>query len=188
MPTLPHTLIHCCLVMSYGVMHQVIIGSLGNGLVLDRRQRVILFKPQSVNTLRPGQNGRHFPDNIFKCIFSNENAWISITFSFKFVPNVRIPAIGSDIWFDADQAASHYLNQWWLVYWRIYVSLGLNELRPRDSIWRQRSWSPLVQAITCCPTAPRHYLNQCSLIINGILCHLQEMLKISLIWVWKWLI
>ena len=28
----------------------------------------------------------------------------------------------------ADQATSHYLNQWWLVYWRIYASLGLNEL------------------------------------------------------------
>ena len=28
----------------------------------------------------------------------------------------------------ADQATSHYLNQWLLVYWRIYVSLGLNEL------------------------------------------------------------
>ena len=23
----------------------------------------------------------------------------------------------------------YYLNQWWLVYWRIYASLGLNELR-----------------------------------------------------------
>ena len=31
-------------------------------------------------------------------------------------------------WLGADQATSHYLNQWWLVYWRIYVSLGLNEL------------------------------------------------------------
>ena len=27
-----------------------------------------------------------------------------------------------------DQATSHYLNQWWLVYWRIYASLVLNEL------------------------------------------------------------
>ena len=26
-----------------------------------------------VNTLRPRQNGRHFPDNIFKCIFLFEN-------------------------------------------------------------------------------------------------------------------
>ena len=26
-----------------------------------------------INTLRPRQNGRHFPDDIFKCIFLNEN-------------------------------------------------------------------------------------------------------------------
>ena len=26
------------------------------------------------------------------------------------------------------QATIHYLNQWWLVYWRIYTSLGLIEL------------------------------------------------------------
>ena len=28
-----------------------------------------------------------------------------------------------------DQATSHYLNQWWLDYWRIYASLGLNEFK-----------------------------------------------------------
>ena len=27
-----------------------------------------------------------------------------------------------------DQAKNHYLYQWWLVYWRIHASLGLNEL------------------------------------------------------------
>ena len=32
------------------------------------------------------------------------------------------------LWLGADQATSHYLNQWWSVYWRIYASLGLNEL------------------------------------------------------------
>ena len=37
-------------------------------------------------TLRPRQNGRHFEDDIFKCIFLNANAWIPITFSLKFVP------------------------------------------------------------------------------------------------------
>ena len=31
-------------------------------------------------------------------------------------------------WIGADQATSHYLNQGWKVYWRIYASLGLNEL------------------------------------------------------------
>ena len=40
----------------------------------------------SVNTLRPRQNGRHFTDDIFKCIFLNENVWISIKISLKFVP------------------------------------------------------------------------------------------------------
>ena len=34
----------------------------------------------------PGQNGHHFPDDIFKCIFLNENARISIEVSLKFVP------------------------------------------------------------------------------------------------------
>ena len=32
------------------------------------------------------QNGRSFPDDIFKCIFLNENVWILIKISLKFVP------------------------------------------------------------------------------------------------------
>ena len=39
-----------------------------------------------LNTLRPRQNGRHFADDIFNCIFLNENVWISIKISLKFVP------------------------------------------------------------------------------------------------------
>ena len=31
----------------------------------------------SINSTPPGQNGRHFTDNIFKCIFMNENIRIS---------------------------------------------------------------------------------------------------------------
>ena len=38
------------------------------------------------NTLRPRQDGRHFPDYIFKWIFLNENVRISINISPKFVP------------------------------------------------------------------------------------------------------
>ena len=30
-------------------------------------------KPPVVNSLRPRQNGRHFADDVFKCIFLNEN-------------------------------------------------------------------------------------------------------------------
>ena len=42
-----------------------------------------------INTLGPKQNGRHFPDDIFKCIF-NEDIWVSIKVSLKFVPKGRI--------------------------------------------------------------------------------------------------
>ena len=40
----------------------------------------------AINTLRPRQHGRHFPDDIFKYIFLNENVWILIKISLKFVP------------------------------------------------------------------------------------------------------
>ena len=49
-----------------------------------------------LNTLRPWQNGRQIPDDIFKCIFLNENASISITISLKFAPKGpinNIPAL-----------------------------------------------------------------------------------------------
>ena len=43
-----------------------------------------------VNTLRLGQNYHHFTENIFKCIFSNEDVWISLKISLKFVPKTSI--------------------------------------------------------------------------------------------------
>ena len=82
------------------------------------------------NTLRPRQNGRHFANDIFKCIVLNENVWISIKISLRFVPKgpiINIPALFQIMAFGAVQATSHYLNQWWLIYRRIYVSLGLND-------------------------------------------------------------
>ena len=44
----------------------------------------------AVNSSPPGQNGRHFADNIFSCIFLNENFDISIQISLKFVPKGSI--------------------------------------------------------------------------------------------------
>ena len=72
--------------------------------------------------LRPRQNGHHFADDIFKCISLNENVWIPIKILLKFVPKSPINNIPSLV------QISHYLSQWWLAYWRIYASLGLNEL------------------------------------------------------------
>ena len=49
-----------------------------------------------VNTLRQRQNCRHFADNIFKCIFLNENVLISIKISQNVIPKGlfnHIPAL-----------------------------------------------------------------------------------------------
>ena len=50
----------------------------------------ILSRPQCVNTLRLRQNGLHFPDDVFNCVFLNENVWISNKISLKFVPKGQI--------------------------------------------------------------------------------------------------
>ena len=114
---------------------------------------VYIARPQCVNTLRPRQNGRHFPDDIFECIFLNENVFISIKISLKFVPKGQINNICC--W----SAPSHYLNQGWEVYWRIYASLGLNELNAtyvdtikRSSMLDQRVW---LSSIQYCATQPK---------------------------------
>ena len=71
--------------------------------------------------------GRDEMVDIFQTTFPNTFSWkiiwISINISLKFVPRgpihnvpALIPIIGSD------QAPSHYLIQWWLVYWRICVT------------------------------------------------------------------
>ena len=52
--------------------------------------------PAQFNTLRPRQYGRHFADDIFKCIFLNENVWILTRISLKFIlkgPINNIPAL-----------------------------------------------------------------------------------------------
>ena len=49
-----------------------------------------------VNTLRPRQDGCHFPDDIFRCIFLNENiSRIAISISLSFVPKGPIDNIPS---------------------------------------------------------------------------------------------
>ena len=48
------------------------------------------------NTLKPRQNCRHFPDDIFKRILLNENIWNWLKISLKFVPKgpiYNIPAL-----------------------------------------------------------------------------------------------
>ena len=44
----------------------------------------------AIDTLRPRQNGHHFADDIFTCIFFNENLCILIWMSLKFICKVTI--------------------------------------------------------------------------------------------------
>ena len=45
----------------------------------------VTFLKLNLNILMRRQNGRQFPDDIFKCIFLNEATWISIEISLNFV-------------------------------------------------------------------------------------------------------
>ena len=88
---------------------------------------VFYMKQTKTCTFWPIQNCYHFAD-IFKCIFLKENAWISLKISLTFVPKFRINNIPALVQIIASEwATSHYLNQWWLVYRRLYASLDLNE-------------------------------------------------------------
>ena len=68
----------------------------GNLLWDNYMQGANLLHSINANTLRPTQNGRHFADDMFKWIFLNENVWIPIEISLKFVPKGpinNIPAL-----------------------------------------------------------------------------------------------
>ena len=80
--------------------------------------------------------------DIFKYIFLYENVWISLQISLKFVPKFRISNILALVKVMActDQATSHCLKQWWSNYWRIYASLGLNELTHFTCRFQETTW------------------------------------------------
>ena len=54
---------------------------------------VSISNENTLNSLRPRQNERHFADDIFNLIFMNENFRISIKFPLKFVPKGPINII-----------------------------------------------------------------------------------------------
>ena len=88
----PHTSIVCFKTCNrWSVLERTgfvrISGQYGADSIYERFLKSPLAK---LNTLRPRQHGRYFADNIFKYIFLNENARISLKKSLKFVPKFRI--------------------------------------------------------------------------------------------------
>ena len=85
-----------------------------------------------LNTLRPRQNGRHFADDTFKCIFLNENVRILIKISLKYVPKGPIDNIPALVHIMAwRQPGDKPLSESMMVRSPTHknASLGLNELR-----------------------------------------------------------
>ena len=74
--------------------------------------------------MRLRQNGRNFADDIFKCIFFNENCFILIEISLKFVAKGPINNISALV----RRWAIIWINDGLAYWWCIYVSLGLNGL------------------------------------------------------------
>ena len=52
---------------------------------------------ESVSKLRPRQNGCHFPYKILKCIYLNENVWVSIKISLMII-NRAVILIATEVW------------------------------------------------------------------------------------------
>ena len=80
--------------------------------------------------------GRDEMADIFQTTFSNAfsgRKMYDFRFGFQWSLFLRVQLTLFQHWFRywlvADQATSYYLDQCSLVYWRIYASLGLNELR-----------------------------------------------------------
>ena len=67
--------------------------------------------------MRPEQNGHHFADGIFKCIFLKETCLFGLKFHWNLSPMVylSICQLWFRWWLGANQATSQYLNQWWLM-------------------------------------------------------------------------
>ena len=75
--------------------------------------------------------GRDKIADISQTNISNAFSWMNFAYGFTEVclsgSNQQYSSIGSEN--GTEQETSHYLNQWWLVYWRIYASLYLNVCR-----------------------------------------------------------
>ena len=107
--------------------------------------RIVVF-----NTLRPRQNGRHFTDDIFKWILVNENVWIPIKLSMKFVPKGPISNIPALVQITAwRRLGDKPLSEPMVVSWRTHICVT----RPQ--------WVNTVLYLTELTLVPRRVLPIC---------------------------
>ena len=146
-----------------------------------------------LNTFIPRQNGRHFPDDIFRWIFLNENVWIAVKISLKFVPKGpinNIPALVQIMaWRRSDdkplsetmmvRLPTHICvtrpqwvklrecDLWHNIFQRGHVYTFI--LPPSHAVWRQRFDTTSPQKMACCLMAPMLiYYQQTSVMLGSI--------------------
>ena len=95
-----------------------------------------------INSSPPGQNGHHFADNIFKCIFMDEKFYILTWISLKFVPKGPIDNDAALVQVIAwHQTSDKPLPEPMLTQLTIYATLGGDKLT---------SWNNLVSINPLC--------------------------------------
>ena len=124
------------------------IGPCVPGINLNNSYHIYIEECSSQFGCKPYHNplthwGRDKMAAISQTTLSNGFSWMKmlefrLRFHWSLFLRVQITIIQHCFrwWLGAGQATSHYLNQWWLVYWRIYASLGLNDLTTPNSIHR----------------------------------------------------
>ena len=127
-----------------------------------------------VNTLRPGQNGRHFPDDIFKRIFLNQNGRFPINISLEFVPRGQINNIPALVQIMARRRpGDNPLSETMLVSLLTHICVTrpqwINPLSPSDAICQHSACLKLAQVMAWCLTTRSRQLVQCWLLINTVL-------------------
>ena len=83
-------LLYNCVVTVVPANGLALLGARASAVTVMTELRFCFIMELALNTLRPRQNGRHFADAIFKCIFLHENVWIPIKIWLGCVPKGQI--------------------------------------------------------------------------------------------------
>ena len=106
----------------------------------------------SINSLGPRRDRRHFADDIFKCVFLNENQWSSLRISLKFVPKVRMNTFPALVQIMAwrrlgDKPLSEPMMVSLLTHICVTRPQWVNPSRSGDAYMQQWSGTPSVQVM-----------------------------------------
>ena len=117
-----------------------------------------LAKPQlrDINSLALSQNGQRFADDIFKCIFFNENVHMLIKFEVcSYGSNWQIISIGLNKGLAPLRRQAIIWNNVDILHWHIYVSPSFNEC----STYHSSAWFSICPLkYTCANLAYIQYL------------------------------